>query len=74
MARGWEELLCADLAVAFKQKWLFVESNQYFASALLANPHYAGARSYYARPPAHSEERRAFSASHEANSDTSLSR
>ena len=41
MQHGWSELLCADLNAAWPEQWVFVESNQYFAPALLANGHYA---------------------------------
>ena len=52
LAEGWEELLCANLTAAYTEKILFVESNQYFATALALNPHYTRlVRELFSRSP-----------------------
>ena len=40
MAEGWGELLCSNLTEAYPEKFLMVESNQYFTPALALNGFY----------------------------------
>jgi hypothetical protein len=41
LTEGWPELLCHNLSEAWPDRVVTVESNQYFATALALNPHYA---------------------------------